>query len=70
MAESEEKKEKAVAPEKPAEESKGGEKLKKISGMTLAEVEAALKIAKEKMGGFQSQFARTLLARKKELTRS
>jgi hypothetical protein len=51
--------------EKPASESE--KKRKKISEMTLPEVEAGLKIAQEKMGGFQSGFARNLLARKKIL---
>ena len=55
---------------KPAEAPKGegGEKLRKVSRMTLAEVETELKAVKEKMGGFQSSFARHLLARKSELT--
>ncbi len=47
-----------------AQEKKG----KKISRMTLSEVEAQLKLAKEKMGAFQSAFARHLLARKSELS--
>ncbi len=46
-----------------AQEKKG----KKISRMTLAEVEEEIKTVKEKMGGFQSAFARNLLARQKEL---
>ncbi len=56
----------AAKPEAASEEKKG----KKISRMTLAEVEAQLKIAKEKMGAYQSSFAQHLLARKKELTKS
>lgn len=56
----------AAKPEAASEEKKR----KKISRMTLAEVEAELKIAKEKMGAFQSSFAQHLLARKKELTKS
>lgn len=43
-------------------------KAKKISRMTLAEIDQKLKAAQESMGGFQSDFARHLLARKKELT--
>ena len=42
-------------------------KRKKISRMALTEVEAQLKSTKEKMGEFQSAFARHLLARKSEL---
>jgi len=38
--------------------------------MTLAEVETQLKTTKEKMSAFQSSFARHLLARKSELTKS
>ena len=58
-------KEKAEAAEKPKEPH--AKKRKKISRMSLAEVEAELKQAQEKMGGFGSDFARHLLARKKEL---
>ena len=43
-------------------------KRRKISQMTLQEVEMELKIVQEKMGGFQSNFAQHLLARKKELS--
>ncbi len=46
-----------------------GKKRQKISRMKLAEVETHLKNVKEKMGAFQSAFARHLLARKKELTK-
>ena len=59
----------AKAESKPAEgapEKKG----KKISRMTLQEVEAELKTVQEKMGGFQSHFAQDLLARKKVLAES
>ena len=68
----EEKSEKAEKPkevqkEKPASDSEKKKTGKKISQMTLQEVEAGLKMAQEKMGGFQSDFARDLLARKKEL---
>ncbi|MBI1977421.1 MAG: hypothetical protein HYS55_01560 [Candidatus Omnitrophica bacterium] len=54
---------------KPAEESKSKttKKRRKVSGMTLAEVESELKTVKEKMGAYQSAFAQHLLARKKEL---
>ena len=43
-------------------------KRRKVSQMTLQEVEMELKIVQEKMGGFQSNFAQHLLARKKELS--
>ncbi|MBI4395355.1 MAG: hypothetical protein HY583_04050, partial [Candidatus Omnitrophica bacterium] len=52
---------------KPAE-APPHKKLKKVARMTLAEVETEIKSVKEKMGGFQSNFARHLLARKKELS--
>ena len=45
-----------------------GEKRTKVNCLTLAEVEAQLKVVKEKMGGFQSRYAEELLLRKKELT--
>ena len=51
----------AAAPE--GEEKKS----KKVSRMTLTEVEAELKKVKETMGAYQSSFARHLLARKSEL---
>lgn len=70
-----EKKEKQAEPEKKAEkqeqpsaEKLQGKKRRKISRMTLAEVESELKAVQEKMGSVQSRFARHLLARKKELT--
>lgn len=53
---------------KPAASESQEKKRRKISRMTLAEVEAQLKIVKEKMGEFQSSFARHLLARKSELS--
>lgn len=40
----------------------------KISQMTIQEVEKALLIVKEKMGGFTSRHAQNLLLRKKALT--
>ena len=43
-------------------------KRQKISRMNLSEVESQLKTTKEKMGAFQSDFARHLLARKSELS--
>ena len=58
---------KEVQKEKPTSDSEKKKTGKKISQMTLQEVEAGLKMAQEKMGGFQSDFARDLLARKKEL---
>ena len=54
----------------PAPESAGDKKHKKISRMKPEEVERELKAIQEKMGGFQSGFARHLLARKKELAES
>jgi len=57
--------------EKPAQAGEAAspeKKMKKISRMTLAEVETQLKTTKEKMGAFQSSFARHLLARKSELS--
>lgn len=51
--------------EKPKEHHE--KKRKKISRMKLQEVETELKVLQEKMGGFQSNFAQHLLARKKEL---
>ncbi len=59
----------AKAESKPAEAAPE-KKRRKISGMTLKEVEAELKITQEKMGGFQSHFAKDLLARKKVLAES
>ncbi|OGW85284.1 MAG: hypothetical protein A3C35_04975 [Omnitrophica bacterium RIFCSPHIGHO2_02_FULL_46_11] len=59
------KEEKPKAQEKPEPAEKKG---KKISRMTLAEVEVELKGVQEKMGGFESNFAQHLLARKKELS--
>lgn len=50
--------------------SAGEKKRKKVSRMTLAEVESELKVLQEKMGGLQSDFARHLFARKKELAES
>lgn len=72
---SEEKKAKAEkqAEEKPAPASSEGEgkvKVKKISQMTLAEVEQKLKTLEKQMGGFQSDFARHLLARKQVLSQT
>ena len=63
-----EAKEEAKAEAKPAE-GISKKKRRKISQMALQEVEAELKVVKEKMGGFQSHFAQDLLARKKELTK-
>ena len=59
---------KAEKQEEPQAEKPQGKKRRKISRMTLAEVESELKAVREKMGSFQSRFARHLLARKKELT--
>ena len=73
-AQASEKKAEPKAEEKPQEKTKEKpeehpeKKGKKISRMTLAEVDAELKGVQEKMGGFESNFARHLLARKKELS--
>ena len=68
--------EKPKKEEKPEEKEEAkpkaphGKERKKISRMTLDELEKELKTVQEKMGGFRSDFARHLLARKKELTKS
>ena len=59
----------AKAESKPAE-SAPKKKRRKISQMALQEIESELKVAQEKMGGFQSHFAQDLLARKKVLAES
>ena len=66
----EKKAEKAPAqtPQAGTGEAAPAKKLRKISQMTLQEIEKELVVVKEKMGGFQSRFARHLLARKKELS--
>ena len=67
-AEKKEKQEKPAAPtQEPAAEPKG-EKHKKINQLSLDEIEQKLKIVKEKMGDFQSHYAKNLLSRKKELS--
>ncbi len=71
-----EKKEEAKKPQAEAKEEKkeeapqpgSSEKRKKVTKMTLAEVEKELKSTQEKMGGFQSRYSLHLLLRKKELT--
>lgn len=68
MADKPEKAEEQAAAKPAASEPQEKER-RKISRMTLVEVEAQLKMTKEKMGEFQSLFARHLLARKKELTK-
>jgi hypothetical protein len=68
-----EKKPEAKAEEKPsgeAPQSPPQKKRKKISRMMMDEVEKELKTLTGKMGSYQSNFARHLLARKKELTES
>ena len=61
------------APQKePAQAPKAeGEKShhKKIAQMNLAEVQKALEAAKEHMGGFLSNYAKTLLERKNILSK-
>ncbi len=64
------KKEAPAESKEPAAKEKSGAKGKKISRMKLEEVEAEIKIMNQKMGGFQSGFARHLLARRKELAES
>ncbi len=64
------KKEPPAAPQEASPQAKGESKRKKISRMKLEEVEAEIKIVKEKMGGFQSSFAQHLLARKNQLAES
>ena len=44
--------------------------MKKLSKMTLEEVNQALENAQKHMGGYQSAFARALLVRKRELSPS
>lgn len=64
------KKEAPAESKEPAAKAESESKRKKISRMKLEEVEAEIKIMKEKMGGFQSGFAHHLLARRKELAGS
>ena len=57
---------------KPAPEAAAGgtekKHIRKVSAMSLKEIDAKLKEIEEKMGGFQSGYARQLLAKKAELT--
>jgi len=54
--------------EKPEEKtSQEPPKKKKVNQMTLAEIEAQLKMVQERMGGFQSKYAQHLLRRKNYL---
>jgi len=48
---------------------KKDEKRRKLARMNLAEIEECLKNAEEHMGGFQSAYARSLLERKRLLTK-
>ena len=66
-AKAEKQQEKETAAPPPAEAPKA-KKQRKVTRMTLEEVEKKLKSVQEKMGGFHSNFAQHLLARKKELT--
>lgn len=72
-AESQEKKpeQKEKAQEKKEEKTEASapaeEKRKKVTQMSLREVEQELKTVKEKMGGFCSRYAQDLLQRKKVL---
>lgn len=69
MPEKEEKPtEQAAEEKKPQAAEAPHHKNRKISRMTLAQVDSELKKVKEKMGANQSSFARHLLARKKELS--
>ena len=58
------------AAEKKGKTAEKEKKIRKISRMTLAEVEKKLKAAEESMGNLQSDYARHLLKRKKELTQT
>lgn len=62
----EEVKDEAVEQEPIVSESRN--KGKKVSRMKLHEVEAALKKVEESMGGFNSGYARQLLAKKEQLS--
>lgn len=69
MPEKEEKPTEQTEEKKPQAAEKSPEKKhRKISRMTLTQVDSELKKVKEKMGANQSSFARHLLARKKELS--
>ncbi len=54
-------------PEAPAEGA-GKKSIRKVSVMTLKEIDAQLKEVEAKMGGFQSRYAHQLLAKKAELS--
>ena len=53
-----------------AETKAPSEKIKKLSRLTLQEIEAELKTTQEKMGGMHSRYAQHLLLRKKALSQS
>ncbi len=57
----------SATPEAPAEGA-GKKSIRKVSAMTLKEVDAQLKEVEQKMGGFQSRYARQLLVKKAELS--
>ena len=61
------KESKAEANEAKAPAAESGEKRKKVNCLTLTQVETALKVVKEKMGGFHSGYAQELLLRRKAL---
>ncbi|MBI4367886.1 MAG: hypothetical protein HY588_00670 [Candidatus Omnitrophica bacterium] len=63
-----EKQQEKEKPEPPPAQAPKAKQRKKVTRMTLEEIEKDLKSVQEKMGGFRSDFARHLLARKKELT--
>ena len=64
----EEKAEQTIEKAAPKEAAGAEKKIRKVSRMSLAEVESTLKSVKEKMGDFHSSFARHLLARRSELS--
>lgn len=60
----------ATKAEEPQAEKSGDGKRKKITKLSLQEIEKEIKFAQEKMGGLHSVYGRHLLARKKELSES
>ena len=68
VKEAEAKKPAAVAAPETSAEGAGKKSIRKVSAMTLKEIDAQLKEVEQKMGGFQSRYARQLLVKKAELT--
>lgn len=60
----------AAAPATPETPAEGAEKksIRKVSAMTLKEIDDRLKEVEQKMGGFQSRYAHQLLVKKAELS--